>query len=178
MTPLEKLTEGGYVPKLALSSDTDCNAIQLSSTLNDGTCMSVSLESDKIPSKEDLVARLGAKLEDHWSAVSTLYSRGPTSSKTREETWVQDTQSRVRAHVLERRAFEMQAKRPSRLFFISAYNSEFNVGVVHEETCPGLARSIFEDQDPLLLGIFFSIAGQSAYIGFKEGQEHQASGLS
>ena len=154
MTPLEKLTEGGYVPKLALSSDTDCNAIRLSSTLNDGTCMSVSLESDKIPSKEDLVARLGAKLEDRWSAVSTLYSRGPTSSKTREETWVQDTQSRVRAHVLERRAFEMQAKRPSRLFFISAYNPEFNLGVVHEETCPGLARSIFEDQDPLLLGVF------------------------
>jgi hypothetical protein len=35
MTPLEKKTEGGSVPKLALSSDTDGSAIRLSSTLNE-----------------------------------------------------------------------------------------------------------------------------------------------
>jgi hypothetical protein len=82
MTPLEKKTEGGSVPKLALSSDTDCSAIRLSSTLNEaGTCISVSLRSNTIPSKEDMVARLGAKLEAKWSAFSKLNIRGPTTKK-------------------------------------------------------------------------------------------------
>ena len=154
MTPLEKKTEGGSVPKLALSSDTDGSEIRLSSTLNEaGKCISVSLRSNSNPSKEDMVARLGAKLEAKWSAFSKLYIRGPTTKKTREETWLQDTQSRVRSHVSDRRGFERLAKRPSRLFFISAYNPEFNVAVVYEETCAGQARSIFRDKDTLLLGV-------------------------
>ena len=78
---------------------------------------------------------------------------GRLQKKTREETWLQDTQSRVRSHVSDRRGFERLAKRPSRLFFISAYNPEFNVAVVYEETCAELARSIFRDKDTLLLGV-------------------------
>ena len=78
---------------------------------------------------------------------------GRPQKKTREETWLQDTQSRVRAHVSDRRGFERLAKRPSRLFFISAYNPEFNVAVVYEETCAELARSIIRDKDTLLLGV-------------------------
>ena len=62
ITPLDKKTEGGSVPKLALSSDTDGSAIRLSSTLNEaGTCISVPFRSNTIPSKEDMVARLGAE---------------------------------------------------------------------------------------------------------------------
>ena len=79
ITPLDKKTEGGSVPKLALSSDTDGSAIRLSSTLNEaGKRISVSLQSDTIPSDEDMVARLGAKLEANWSAFSKMYTRGST----------------------------------------------------------------------------------------------------
>jgi hypothetical protein len=101
-----------------------------------------------------MVARLGAKFKAQWSAFSKLYIRGPTAKKTCEEKWLQVTQSRVRAHVSDRLGFERLAKRPSRLFFICAYNPEFNDAVVYEETCAGLARSIFRDKDTLLLGVY------------------------
>ena len=121
---MDKETEGGSVPKLALSIDTDGSAIRLSSTLNEaGTRISVSLQSDTIPSEEDMVARLGAKLEEaNLSAFSKIYTRGSTTQRTRAEIWLQDTQSRVRAHVSDRLSFERLAKRPSRLFFFSAYH--------------------------------------------------------
>ena len=155
ITPLDKKTEGGSVPKLALSSDTDGSAIRLSSTLNEaGKRISVSLQSDTIPSDKDMVARLSANLEEaNWSAFSRIYTRGSTTQRTPAEILLQDTQRRVHAHVSDRRRFERQAKRPSRLFFISAFNPNFNVAVVHEETCPGLARSIFREKDMLLLGV-------------------------
>ena len=176
ITPLDKKTEGGSVPKLALSSDTDGSAIRLSSTLNEaGKRISVSLQSDTIPSDKDMVARLSAKLEEaNRSAFSRIYTRGSTTQRTPAEIWLQDTQSRVRAHVSDRRRFERLAKRPSRLFFISAFNPNFNVAVFY---LSGTSSLNFLGKRHVITGCFISIAGRCARFGFKEWQRHQASGL-
>jgi hypothetical protein len=115
MMPLQMKTEGDSAPKLALSSDTDGSTIRLSYvTLNEaGTCTSVSLRSNKFPSKEDMVARLGAKLEAQWSAFCQVYIRELTSKEhKKKKEWLQDTKRKFRAHVMDRRGFERMTRRP------------------------------------------------------------------
>jgi hypothetical protein len=122
-----------------------CQITDTSSTFNQRDGETHKKSDFSIPSDNAMSTRLEKALTPLFTPFQDIFRRGKSGKKTEAEFWVDSVQKKLQKHLLARYRFEIGTLRPSKLSFVTVFNSKWKVAVSCEEQCPGMLKATFEN---------------------------------